>query len=75
MGVDFLVFGATGYFGSHVIKHLQRQNRSYAVATARIENRADVLRDIQHYQPRFVINAAGLAGTPNIVCRLQFVDS
>lgn len=65
--VDFLVFGAKGYFGSHLVKWLDAQKRSYAVSPARLEYREQIERDIDHYKPKYVLNAAGLAGTPNIV--------
>jgi nucleoside-diphosphate-sugar epimerase len=64
---DFLVYGATGYLGSHVIKWLQIKGKKFATSRSRLENRQDLLKDVELYQPRYVICAAGLAGRPNIV--------
>lgn len=66
-GVDFLVFGGKGYFGSHLVKALQKQNRNFVSSSARVEYRDQVERDIAAHNPKYVLNAAGLAGTPNIV--------
>jgi nucleoside-diphosphate-sugar epimerase len=64
--VDFLVYGATGYLGSHVIKWLQIKGKKFTTSRSRLENRQDLLKDIELYQPKYVICAAGLAGRPNI---------
>ena len=66
--VDFLVFGATGYFGSHVVKHVKAQGYSCVTSSTRIEQREAVTKDIEAANPKYVVCAAGLAGTPNIVC-------
>jgi nucleoside-diphosphate-sugar epimerase len=66
-GVDFLVFGARGYFGSHLVKTLQAQKRSFVASNARVEFRDQVEKEIDLHKPKYVLNAAGLAGTPNIV--------
>lgn len=65
--VDFLVFGARGYFGSHLVKILEKQKRSFATSNCRIEYRDQVEKEIAQHNPKYVLNAAGLAGTPNIV--------
>lgn len=65
--VDYLVFGYKGYFGSHVVKHLSLQGKSYATSDTRIENRESIIKDLDFYNPKYVICAAGLTGTPNIV--------
>jgi nucleoside-diphosphate-sugar epimerase len=65
--VDFLVYGATGYLGSHVVKWLQLKNKNFATSKSRLENRQDLVRDLEFYRPKYVICAAGLAGKPNIV--------
>lgn len=66
--INFLVFGPNGYFGSHIVKHLSALGQSYAVSHTRIEDRESIIRDLDFYNPKYVICAAGLAGTPNIVC-------
>ena len=65
---DYLVYGHKGYFGSHIVKNLELQGRSYATPNTRIENRESLSNDFDLYQPKWVICASGLAGNPNIVC-------
>lgn len=64
--VDFLVYGATGYLGSHIVKWLQLKNKSFTTSNSRLENRQELLKDVTLYRPKYVICAAGLAGKPNI---------
>jgi len=64
---DFLVFGSTGYFGSHVVKWLTQQGKSFGTTNARLEYRDQVQEALKLHTPKYVICAAGLAGTPNIV--------
>jgi dTDP-4-dehydrorhamnose reductase len=66
-GVEFLVFGASGYFGSELVRYLEKGGHSFAVTKARIESRDQIEAAIAQHQPKYVLNAAGLAGTPNIV--------
>jgi hypothetical protein len=65
--VEFLVFGASGYFGSELVRYLQKGGYSFAVSKARIQYRDQIEAAINEHQPKYVLNAAGLAGTPNIV--------
>ena len=65
--VDYLVYGHKGYFGSHVVKYLKKEGRSFEKSNTRIENRESLIKDFDKYQPKWVICCAGLAGNPNIV--------
>src|SRR5437868_11924706 len=64
--IDFLVFGSTGYLGSHNIKHLNKQEYTYAISSSRAENKKDIEYDLDIIKPKYVICAVGLTGTPNI---------
>jgi len=61
-----LLYGSTGYFGSHQKKWLEAANIPCVLGKARLEDRAGLLAEMSAVKPRYVICAAGLAGTPNI---------
>jgi nucleoside-diphosphate-sugar epimerase len=61
-----LLYGANGYFGSHMLKHLERAGLPFVLGKARLEDRPSLVAEIAAIKPRYVICAAGLAGTPNI---------
>jgi nucleoside-diphosphate-sugar epimerase len=62
----FLVFGRTGWIGGLVGDILKQQGARFEYATARLEDRAAVLADIERVKPTHVLNAAGLTGRPNV---------
>jgi len=66
MSKIFLVYGASGYFGTHVAKWLKAQNRSFVIGKARIDNLEDVKKEIDEVKPSYVICSAGLKGKPNV---------
>jgi len=61
-----MLYGSTGYFGSHMLKHLEAAKIPVVLGKARLEDRTALLEEIKTVNPRYVICAAGLAGTPNI---------
>eukprot|EP00741_Cyanophora_paradoxa_P011021 tig00020553_g10653.t1 len=66
MSPDYLVLGATGYFGSHAVKWLQAKGKSYTTSSVRIENREELQRVLDDIKPKYVLCFAGVAGRPNI---------
>jgi len=66
MPTDFLVLGATGYFGEHIVKWLKTKGKSFEVSSVRIHNREQVDAVLEKVQPKRVICCAGIAGRPNI---------
>ncbi|XP_049849106.1 uncharacterized protein LOC126317482 [Schistocerca gregaria] len=65
--VDFLVYGANGFLGSHFVRTLSADGRStFAAPSSDILDRSAVSRDLDAYRPRWVFCAAGLSGNPNI---------
>lgn len=63
----FLVYGGkTGWIGQKIVKLLKDQNYQVICANSRLENREDIEREIKLIQPSFIINAAGVTGTPNV---------
>lgn len=62
-----LVFGGkTGWMGKHIVALLQERDCNVVCASSRLENRESIIKEIQETKPDFIINAAGLTGTPNV---------
>jgi hypothetical protein len=59
----FLLYGASGYIGSHILSALG----SAEIGRARLEDREQLLAEICSVQPTHLICAAGLKGKPNVV--------
>ncbi len=63
----FLIFGGkTGWIGQKLIKIINQQEHIAIPAQSRLENRQDVIKEIQNTKPNCIINAAGRTGTPNV---------
>ena len=69
----WLVFGgATGWVGQMIVKILSSGTDKVFAAMSRLENRKDIIAEIENLQPTHVVNAAGLTelglakATPNI---------
>lgn len=61
-----MVFGKTGWIGGQLIDMLRAAGRTVHAAESRIENRESVEAELDLYKPRYVLNAAGLTGRPNV---------
>lgn len=64
--MKFLLFGSTGFIGSHLKEALTE--KGYEVAGPRIEirNLDEVRRTMESEKPDYVINATGMTGKPNV---------
>ncbi|KAK9821759.1 hypothetical protein WJX81_004923 [Elliptochloris bilobata] len=62
----FLLFGKSGWIGGLVGDLLRQQGARIEFASARLEDRAGVVADIERVRPTHVLNAAGLTGRPNV---------
>jgi 3,5-epimerase/4-reductase len=62
----FLVFGASGWIGQMVLELLHKDGEEIYIAKARLENREAIQRELATYKPKYVINAAGVTGRPNV---------
>lgn len=63
----FLVFGGkTGWIGQKVVSLLNDQDYVVYIAESRLENRCDVEKEITLLKPDYIINCAGVTGTPNV---------
>ncbi len=62
-----LIFGGnTGWFGQKIIQILDEQGHKGIGARSRLENREEIIRELEEVKPDFIINAAGVTGRPNI---------
>jgi dTDP-4-dehydrorhamnose reductase len=62
-----LVFGgSTGWFGRLAVNILKEHGHNVVTAKSRLENRADIIHELELVKPDCVINAAGITGRPNI---------
>jgi nucleoside-diphosphate-sugar epimerase len=64
--IDYLVFGGGGFIGSHIVTALQQRKKNFIVSDVRLDNTHKIAALLDLYSPTYVINAAGLTGTPNI---------
>lgn len=63
----FLVWGGkTGWIGQKIVTLLKEQGYTVYTAASRLENRTDVEKEIQSFHPDYIINTAGVTGTPNV---------
>ena len=62
----FLIFGRTGWIGGLLSKILTNRGFTWQFADSRLENRQDLLLELNQFKPTHVLNAAGLTGRPNV---------
>ncbi len=63
----FLIFGGkTGWIGQKIVKLISEQKHIIIIADSRLENRQDIINEIEKTKPDFIINAAGINGRPNV---------
>lgn len=62
-----LIFGGkTGWIGQKIVNILEENNYTVICATARLEQRHEIEREIDAFKPDFIVNAAGVTGRPNV---------
>jgi dTDP-4-dehydrorhamnose 3,5-epimerase-like enzyme/dTDP-4-dehydrorhamnose reductase len=64
--VDYIIIGRTGYLGNHIFSILKKQNKNVIAITTRLQEIERIKEQLLLYKPKYVINAAGLTGSPNI---------
>ncbi|KAF4373197.1 hypothetical protein CsatB_021499 [Cannabis sativa] len=64
--LKFLIYGRTGWIGGLLGKICEKQSIPYEYGKGRLENRSQLLADIQSTKPTHVFNAAGVTGRPNV---------
>lgn len=64
--VDYIVIGSSGYLGGHIMNILILQGKNVISISERLNDITEIRNKLSLYKPKFVINAAGLTGNPNI---------
>ena len=64
--IDVYVFGGKGFIGSVIVNELVNLNKTIYKTDLRLENIADIEKELIIYKPKYVICSAGLTGVPNI---------
>lgn len=64
--LKFLIYGRTGWIGGLLGKICTRQGIAFEYGRGRLEQRSQILADIQSVKPTHVLNAAGVTGRPNV---------
>lgn len=64
--IDYVIFGSKGYIGSVITNYLKLFNKNFIISDLRLEERESIEHFLEYYNPKYVINAAGLTGSPNI---------
>ncbi|ORY86148.1 NAD dependent epimerase/dehydratase [Protomyces lactucae-debilis] len=62
----YLVFGPRGWIGEQMIAMLKSQGKEVKGANCRLENREDVIKELDEYKPTHALNCAGQTGRPNV---------
>ncbi len=60
------IFGATGYFGTHLTNFFKEKNWGVITERVDIRNFLEVKSMLEKYKPDVVLNSAGKTGTPNV---------
>ncbi|KAG7988355.1 hypothetical protein I3843_03G183800 [Carya illinoinensis] len=64
--LKFLIYGRTGWIGGLLGKICEKQGIPFQYGRGRLEERSQLLADIQTVKPTHVFNAAGVTGRPNV---------
>jgi len=64
--IDYLVFGHKGFIGKNIINTLKKYSKNFIISDLRLQELDKISYLIDLYKPKYVINCAGITGTPNI---------
>ncbi|KAL5582603.1 hypothetical protein UlMin_015045 [Ulmus minor] len=64
--LKFLIYGRTGWIGGLLGKICEKQGIPFEYGRGRLQERSQLLADIQSIKPTHVFNAAGVTGRPNV---------
>lgn len=62
---DYFLLGGNGFIGSNVLNELKNKKKKVHVLKERMEDLKAIKKLIEFYRPKYLINCAGLTGTPN----------
>ncbi|KAJ3686383.1 hypothetical protein LUZ61_015547 [Rhynchospora tenuis] len=64
--LKFLIYGRTGWIGGLLGQICEKQGIAFEYGKGRLEDRSQLVSDIQTIKPTHVFNAAGVTGRPNV---------
>jgi 3,5-epimerase/4-reductase len=64
--IDYVILGSSGYLGQHITTILKTQGKNVITLNERLTDIVSIKEKLFLYKPKYVINAAGLTGVPNI---------
>lgn len=64
--IDYIVFGANGFLGSNIVYFLKKFNKNFIISELRLHETEKIRNLLTIYSPKYIINCAGLCGTPNL---------
>ena len=62
---DYFLLGSKGFIGSSILNELKKQGKTVHCIQERMEDIKKIKKLIEFYKPKYLINCAGLTGTPN----------
>ena len=62
----FLIWGGNGWIAGQLKTLLEQQGKTVSATTVRMEDSAEVLRELQAVRPSRVLISAGCTGRPNV---------
>ena len=64
--IDYIVFGPNGFLGSNIVSLLKSEYKYFITSSLRLNETNKIRELLLLYKPKYVINCAGITGTPNI---------
>lgn len=64
--IDYIVFGPNGFLGSNIVSLLKIETKNFITSFIRLHETDKIRELFLLYKPKYVINCAGITGTPNI---------
>jgi 3,5-epimerase/4-reductase len=64
--IDYIVFGPNGFLGSNIVSLLKLEDKNFISSNLRLHETDKIRELFTLYKPKYVINCAGITGTPNI---------
>jgi 3,5-epimerase/4-reductase len=64
--IDYIVFGSNGFLGSNIVSLLQTEEKNFITSDLRLHELDKIRELLLLYKPKYIINCAGITGTPNI---------
>jgi dTDP-4-dehydrorhamnose reductase/dTDP-4-dehydrorhamnose 3,5-epimerase-like enzyme len=64
--IDYIVFGPNGFLGESIVSLLKKEDRNFITSNLRLHETDKIRELFELYKPKYVINCAGITGTPNI---------